>query len=215
MTMFYRTSSANTYDTAIRNITMRQSALSGLQENLTSGKRVLRPSDDPTSAALAERALTRINRIATDQRALEAQRSSIEVAESTLGSVTDAMQRFRELVVSAGNGVHSSTERKRHRSGTAGPAGPHVFALANTQDTNGQPLFSALGSALAPFVGPQAGATRTTPSTVCRVNRAALRWQFRSPSMATVRSCCNPNAMVLTMSKTATPTARCSQAACP
>jgi flagellar hook-associated protein 3 FlgL len=97
MTTFYRTSSANTYDTAVRNITQRQSALSTLQENLTSGKRVLRPSDDPTSAALAERALTRINRIATDQRALDAQRDAIEVAESTLGSITDAMQRFREL----------------------------------------------------------------------------------------------------------------------
>jgi flagellar hook-associated protein 3 FlgL len=156
MTMFYRTSSANAYDTAVRNITMRQSALSGLQENLTSGKRVLRPSDDPTSAALAERALTRINRIATDQRALEAQRSSIEVAESTLGSVTDAMQRFRELVVSAGNGVHSSTERKAIAVELQGLR-DHIFSLANTQDANGQPLFSSLGSALAPFVGPQSG----------------------------------------------------------
>ena len=30
-----------------------------------------------------------------------------------------------------------------------------MFALANRKDTNGLPLFSALGSALAPFVGPQ------------------------------------------------------------
>jgi flagellar hook-associated protein 3 FlgL len=30
-----------------------------------------------------------------------------------------------------------------------------VFGLANRKDTNGQPLFAALGSALAPFVGPQ------------------------------------------------------------
>lgn len=155
MTTFYRTSSANTYDTAVRNITQRQSALSTLQENLTSGKRVLRPSDDPTSAALAERALTRINRIATDQRALESQRDAITVAESTLGSITDAMQRFRELVVSAGNGINSANERRAIAAELQGLR-EHVFALANTKDTNGQPLFSALGSALAPFVGPQA-----------------------------------------------------------
>jgi len=157
MTMFYRTGSANTYDTAIRNITTRQGALSGLQENLTAGKRVIRPSDDPTSAALAERALTRINRIATDQRALEAQRNSIVVAESTLGSVTDAMQRFRELLVSAGNGIHSGAERRAIAVELQGLR-DHIFSLANTQDTNGQPLFGALNSALTPFVGPQAGA---------------------------------------------------------
>jgi hypothetical protein len=213
MTMFYRTSSANAYDTAVRNITMRQSALSGLQENLTSGKRVLRPSDDPTSAALAERALTRINRIATDQRALEAQRSSIEVAESTLGSVTDAMQRFRELVVSAGNGVHSSTERKAIAVELQGLR-DHIFRWP----TRRMPMGSRCSARSAVRWHPlsvRKVATRTTPSTDCQANRAALRWQFRSPSMATVRSCCNPNAMVLTMSKTATPTARCSQAACP
>ena len=51
MTAFLRLGSANAYDTALRNITERQSALANLQENLTAGKRVLRASDDPTAAA--------------------------------------------------------------------------------------------------------------------------------------------------------------------
>jgi len=48
-----RLGSANTYDNALRNLSMRQSALSNLQENLTSGKKVVRASDDPTGAAQA------------------------------------------------------------------------------------------------------------------------------------------------------------------
>ncbi len=152
---FTRIGSANTYDSAIRNISMRQSALSSLQENLTSGKRVVRASDDPTSAANAERALNRISRISTDQRALEAQRNAIATAESTLGDVNDNLQRFRELVVSAGNGVHSAAERKSIAIELQGLR-DQIFAAANQKDTNGLPLFSALGSALAPFVGPQA-----------------------------------------------------------
>jgi flagellar hook-associated protein 3 FlgL len=152
-----RLGSANTYDTAVRNITTRQSALSTLQENLTSGKRVLRASDDPTSAAIAERALTRIGRITTDQRALAAQVDSITQAESVLGDVTDALQRFRELTVSAGNGVHSSAEYKTITQEMQGLR-DQIYALANREDSNGQPLFSALGSALKPFVGPQASA---------------------------------------------------------
>ena len=152
-----RLGSANTYDNAIRIVTARQAALSELQENLTSGKRVIRASDDPTSAAIAERALTRISRIATDQRALESQRTSIATTESTLGDVTDALQRFRELVVSAGNGVHSAAERRTIAQEMQGLR-DQVFALSNTKDPNGLPLFNALGSALAPFVGPQATA---------------------------------------------------------
>lgn len=148
-----RIGSANTYDSAIRNIAARQSALSNLQENLTSGKRVVRPSDDPTAAANAERAMNRISRIATDMRALDAQRNGIVQAESTLGNVVDVLQKFRELTVSAGNGINSAFERKSIALEMQGLR-DQIFSLANTTDTNGLPLFSALGSALAPFVGP-------------------------------------------------------------
>ena len=154
MTTFTRLGSANAYDTALSNIMTRQSSLSNLQENLTSGKKVVRASDDPTGAAQAERAITRLARIETDQRALESQRNSIAQAESTLGDVTDALQNFRELAVSAGNASHTAEERKAIATQLTGYR-DQIFALANRKDTNGLPLFSALGSALAPFVGPQ------------------------------------------------------------
>lgn len=152
---FSRLGSANTYDNALRNISNRQSALSGLQENLTSGKKVVRASDDPTGAAQAERALNRISRIQTDQRALESQRNSIVMAESTLGDVTNALQNFRELVVSAGNATLTAADRKTIALQLTGLR-DQIFAASNTKDTNGLPLFSALGSALAPFSGPTA-----------------------------------------------------------
>ena len=83
----YRVSTANQYDTALRNIGQRHTSLSNLQENLTSGKRVVRPSDDPVSAAQAERAINRLARIQTEQRALETQRNAIAQAED--GTLTD------------------------------------------------------------------------------------------------------------------------------
>ena len=46
MPSFTRIGSANAYDTALRNVMNRQSALSNLQENLTSGKKVVRASDE-------------------------------------------------------------------------------------------------------------------------------------------------------------------------
>lgn len=151
---FARLGSANTYDTARSNIMARQTALANAQEHLTSGKRVNTASDDPTAAAQAERALTRMSRIQTDQRALDAQRNAITQAESTLGDVNGALQNFRELVVSAGNGTHSTAERSIIAGQLQGLR-DQVFAFSNRKDTNGQPLFGALASALTPFVGPQ------------------------------------------------------------
>lgn len=157
ITSFARIGTANTFDGSIRNISKRETALSSLQANLTSGKKIVQTADDPTGAAQAERALTRISRIATDQRALESQRNAITMAESTLGDVTEALQNFRELVVNAGNGGYSVSERKSIAVQLTGLR-DQIITLANRQDTNGQPLFSALGSALAPFVGPNATA---------------------------------------------------------
>lgn len=154
---FARLGSANTYDNARNNLMARQTALSNLQENLTSGKRVNTASDDPTAAAQAERALTRINRIQADQRALDAQKNAITQAESTLGDVSDTLQSIRELVVNAGSGVHTAAERSIIAGQLQGLR-DQVFALSNRKDTNGQPLFGALASALTPFVGPQATA---------------------------------------------------------
>lgn len=152
-TSFSRLGTANAYDTSVRNIQQREVALSNAQERLTSGKKINTPSDDPTGAAQAERALTRINRIATDQRALTNQRNNIANAESTLGDVNTALQSFRTLVVSAGDAAYSASDRQAVVAQLQGLRN-QIFDLSNTKDTNGLPLFSALGSALTPFTGP-------------------------------------------------------------
>jgi flagellar hook-associated protein 3 FlgL len=157
VTAFARLGTSNAYDSTIANLQSRQNNLSNLQESLSSGKKINTPSDDPTGAAQAERALNRMARIATDQRALEVQRNSIASAESTLGDITSALQDARDLVASAGNGSFSNAERKTVANQIAGLR-ERILSLANTQDSNNQPLFAALGSALAPFVGPT-GAT--------------------------------------------------------
>ena len=149
----YRVSTANQYDTALRNIGQRNTSLSNLQENLTSGKRVVRPSDDPVSAAQAERAINRLSRIQTEQRALETQRNAIAQAESALGDAIGLMQNFRELTVSAGSGTLTPNDRATIANQLQGLR-EQIVEVANRKDTNGLPLLGALGSALAPFLGP-------------------------------------------------------------
>ncbi|RYY98043.1 MAG: flagellar hook-associated protein 3 [Comamonadaceae bacterium] len=145
-----RLASANTFGNAIDRITARQSQLASLQEQLSAGKRVLRPSDDPTGAAQAERAITRLSRVATDQRALEVQRNAVAAAESTLGDAVAAVQDFRELVVQAGNSTLSTTDRASIAQRLSGLR-DQLLGYANARDSNGQPLFGGLGSSAAPF----------------------------------------------------------------
>lgn len=149
----YRLGTANMYDNALRNLGARQTNLSNLQENLSSGKRVVRASDDPVSAAQAERAINRLARIQTEQRALETQRNAIAQAESALGDAVQLVQNFRELVVNAGNAALTPNDRNTIANQLQGLR-EQLVEVANRKDTNGMPLLGALGSALTPFLGP-------------------------------------------------------------
>lgn len=151
-----RVATAHMYDTTVRNLATRQSALANLQGNLSSGKRVVRPSDDPVAAAQAERAMTRINRIQTEQRALGAQRDAVIQAESSLGDAVNLMQQMHDLVVSAGNGTFTTSDRATVASQLQGLR-TQLQDVANRKDTNGVPLLNALGSGAAPFLNTMGG----------------------------------------------------------
>lgn len=151
-----RMGTANMYDSTLRNLSARQTTLSNLQDNLTSGKRVVRPSDDPVAAAQAERSLTRISRIQTEQRALETQRNAVAQAESTIGDAVGVVQAMRELVVNAGNGSLKTEDRKTIANQLQSLR-EQLTDIVNRKDTNGVPLLGALGSALTPFLGPLPG----------------------------------------------------------
>ena len=146
-----RMSSANAYEKSLQILYARQSELAGQQEKLTSGKNINRPSDDPSSAAQAERAQTRLSRIASDRQALEVQRGALTLAESALGESAGLLQRFRELTITAGNGGYNAADRLTIAK-EMGSLREQLLSLANAADGNGLPLFGGLGSASAPFV---------------------------------------------------------------
>jgi flagellar hook-associated protein 3 FlgL len=141
----YRVSTANTYDRALFNIQQRQTQLGVSQDQLSSGKRVLRASDDAVAATLSERAQNRLSRTEADLRGLEASRRSIAQAESTLGDVSDLYGRIKELVVQAGDGVLKENDKKSIALELSGIR-EQLIGLANQKDTAGSPLFAGLGS---------------------------------------------------------------------
>ena len=140
-----RISSANAFDSSISNLQRRQQALSQSQEHLTSGKRVLKPSDDPAAAAAAERALAAESRSNAQLRALDSSRNAMELSESALGSAGELLQQARELLVSAGNGSYTDRDRQVIGEALRGLRGD-LLAVANRSDGAGRYLFGGQGA---------------------------------------------------------------------
>ena len=153
-----RLATANLYDASIANLQRRQEALQTQQQQLTSGKRIASASDDPTGAARAERALAAIGRVDANQRALEASRNSMTLAESALGDAGELMQQARETMVAAGNASYSDSERQGLANKLQGIR-DQLLSIANRPDGAGGYLFSGQGSASPPFLDQASGVT--------------------------------------------------------
>ena len=139
-----RVSTANSYDATINRINQRSAELVATQEKLAAGKRVLRASDDPVAATLAERESNRLMRTEADLRALERSRSGLVQAESALGQMDDVLARFKELLVQGGNGALSVSDRLSIAREMRGLR-EQLLNLANTQDAEGNALLGGLG----------------------------------------------------------------------
>ena len=146
-----RVSTANSFDNTVSSLARRQADLSAQQERLSTGKRVLRASDDPVAATLAEAAQNRLSRVQGDLRSLEASRASLALAESGLAESGELIQKARDLMISAGNATFGPSEREdvaRQLSGLR----EQMIAVANRQDNAGRTLYGGLGGSSRPFM---------------------------------------------------------------
>ena len=145
-----RISTANSHTTSIETLMDRQVKLSDTQEQMTSGKRVNRASDDPAAAARAERAHAAERRADASQRAVDASSNAMTLTESALGDAGDLMQQVREALVSAGNATFGDTERAGLANQIA-DLRQQLLSVANRTDGSGNHLFGGQSASVAPF----------------------------------------------------------------
>lgn len=146
-----RITSANSFESSLVSLQRRQASLVEAQERLTSGKRVLKASDDPAAAAQAERARSAATRAEAQQRAVAASRNTMQLTESALGDAGELLQQARELVVSAGNASYTEAERRTIAEALRGLR-KDLLAVANRTDGTGRYLFGGQGTNSAPLV---------------------------------------------------------------
>ncbi len=120
------------------------------QEQISTGKRVLTPADDPVAA-------TRILNIQQDNALLDRYRSNITLGinnlseeEALLNSVTIATQRLEELAIQSGDGILSNQDRLAIALETQ-EIYEQLTAIANSQNARGEYLFAGSQADQQPF----------------------------------------------------------------
>ncbi len=127
-----------------------QSKVAELDLKIASGKRLVKPSDDPTGSV---RVLNLSSEIAkTDQYDLNinAARTQISQEESILAQQGNTLQRIRELVVQANNDTLNDSNREVIATEIESLR-DQMLALANTKDASGEYIFSGYQVTNEPF----------------------------------------------------------------
>lgn len=145
-----RISTSQIYDSGALGIQRNQQNLYKLQNQLSSGRRVLTPEDDPVAAAQAL--------VVTQSRELVGQykenqssaRAQLGIAEGNLSTLSNMMLAIYERARDAQNGIYSDSERS-FVARELQDRFNELVALANADDGTGQFLFSGYQGGTRPF----------------------------------------------------------------
>lgn len=145
-----RISTQTLFDTGAARIGDVQSSLYKTQQQVSSGRNILTPADDPVAA-------TRVLEV-TQSQSLNTQygvnrryaTSALSEMEGTLSSVTEILLNVSDTVISAGNGALSDTERGFMATELSARR-DQLLGLANSRDGLGNYMFSGFQTATPAF----------------------------------------------------------------
>jgi flagellar hook-associated protein 3 FlgL len=129
------------FDRATTQLGNVQGELSKTQEQLSVGKQIVKPSDAPDKAALVTRLETELSRQTGYQDTLKSVNVRLTAEETALKNTSDVMFRIKELAVQAANDTLGAEDRKSIALELSNLK-DQVLSLANSQDSNGNYLFS-------------------------------------------------------------------------
>jgi flagellar hook-associated protein 3 FlgL len=136
-----RISTYGAYQQGLSMMQQIQAALDRTQQQISSGQRILTPSDDPIAAARALELRETLGRLEQFDRNGNIARNRLSDEEVALGSVNNVLQRVRELALQANNATQSDETRSLIAIEMRQQL-DQLVQLANQQDGNGRYLFS-------------------------------------------------------------------------
>jgi flagellin len=154
---------------AQRNLSASQGSLATSMQRLSSGLRINSAKDDAAGLAIADRMNAQIKGINVSVRNANDGISLAQTAEGALSTVTDVLQRMRELAVQAQNGSNGTTDRANLDTEYQ-QLSSEITRIAAQTKFNGTAIVGASAGAQTFQIGANNGDTLTiTTSTVTTV----------------------------------------------
>ncbi|MBN7818844.1 flagellar hook-associated protein FlgL [Bowmanella yangjiangensis] len=146
-----RISTSQLFDRGINNILNGQGELSDTQQRLSSGKKLLRPSDDPVGASKVIRLTEELDQITQFQRNNELLTGSLKEQEAVMRNINEAVTKARTLAIQAGSGAMTPESRAAIGVEIA-EIRDQVFDLMNSKNAAGEYIFAGYQSKSPAFV---------------------------------------------------------------
>ena len=97
----------------LRNLNTNYGKMSKLQEQINSGSKITRPSDDPVVAVKGMAYRIELDKVTQYQRNIGEAHTWLDTTDEALGQVGEALKRVQELTVQAANDTNTSEDRQK------------------------------------------------------------------------------------------------------
>ncbi|MEJ2402911.1 MAG: flagellar hook-associated protein FlgL [Candidatus Thiodiazotropha sp.] len=151
-----RISTSMLFDRGIASMLKRQMALSEAQQQVSSGKRIQTPSDDPPGAAQILNLRTAITRVEQYQENADQARARLDLQETALAGVDNILPKVLELTLQGQSDTYNAGARQAIADELR-ELNAELMGLANTKDSNGEYIFAGFSADSIPFSNPADG----------------------------------------------------------
>jgi flagellar hook-associated protein 3 FlgL len=138
------------FDRALSQMTGSQNALAQSQTQLSTGKKVVQPSDAPDEASAIQRLKTVIARQDSFERAVQTTENRLKAEETALEASANILIRLKELTIQALNDTYGPKDREIMALEMQGLQ-EDLLSFANSRDPSGTYLFSGSRTLTPPF----------------------------------------------------------------
>ena len=145
-----RLSTSQIFQQGVTAMLEQQTKLSQTQQQLSTGKRINTPADDPAGAARVLDIKEHIATVEQYERNANLLKTELALEENALVGVNNLLQRVRELTIQASNDTNNADNRQSIAEEIRVRLN-ELVALSNSKDGNGDYLFAGFQDSNQPF----------------------------------------------------------------
>jgi len=138
------------YQTQVSRMNDLQTSIAQTQQQISTGKQVNLPSDDPTAYAAIQTLKNKQSSLTQYGRNITIAQQSLNLEGTALTQTSSLLSRLKELTIQADNGTNNKADRQAIAAEMT-QIKDQLISLANTTDANGDYIFGGTKSQVQPF----------------------------------------------------------------